>query len=251
MALSKKYPEHAPPSSQIYKWLKIEKVLYKKAKFIFTTSENTKKSFINDYQIDPEKIITVRYGATLNNKPKSPKTYANKTILFIGKNFKRKGGYILLRAFQKVQKEINDAKLIIAGVHKHFLKIKQPGVKIFTYVKDKNIIYNLYKNASVFVMPSLSEPFGLVFLEAMGYKLPCIGSNVDAMPEIIVDETTGFLVNPNDVLSLSEKIIILLKNPDLCEKMGLAGYKRLNEMFLWDSLGDKLHYYLKKSIENR
>jgi glycosyltransferase involved in cell wall biosynthesis len=248
MALANKYPDDSTSQSQMTKWFSLEKELYQNATIIFTTSENTRNSMIHDYAIEPTKIITVRYGSKIDAIPKYEKNYANKTILFLGKSFEKKGGFVLLKAFQKVREEIPDAKLIIAGVKKEFLKIKQPGVNIFGYINDKEKIQNLYKEATIFVMPSFSEAFGLVFLEAMGFKLPCIGTNVDAMPEIIEDGVTGFLVPPKDDVLLSEKLITLLKNPELCVIMGLAGYKKLQKEFSWDSLGDEMDLNLKKII---
>ena len=249
MTLANKYIDFSTPHSHMKKWLKLEKDVYENAKFIFATSDNTRKSFINDYGIESRKVITVRYGVTLKYTPKSNKTYDTKTILFLGKNFKRKGGFVLLEAFKKVREEIKDAKLIIAGANKDFLKINQPGVQMLGYVENRNI-NNLFEKASVFVMPSLCEAFGLVFLEAMSHKLPCIGTTIDAMPEIIEDGKTGFLVPPEDIDLLSEKIITLLRNPDLCSTMGSEGYKQLNQKFSWDELGEKIDAHLRQCLLN-
>ena len=249
MVLANKYIDFSTPQSQMKQWLKLEKDVYKNAKFIFATSDNTRKSFINDYGMESKKVITVRYGVTLNYSPKSRKDYDTNTILFIGKNFKRKGGFVLLEAFKKVREEINDAELIIAGVQKDVLKIGQSGVNALGYVDNKTI-NKLYEKASVFVMPSLCEPFGLVFLEAMGHKLPCIGTTIDAMPEIIEDGITGFLVPPNNAEQLSKKIITLLRNPALCASMGSEGFKQLNKNISWNDFGEKIDYYLKQCLIN-
>lgn len=248
VALSKKYPPWAPLPSHVQRWLELEKGLYENASFIFTTSNNTRNSFINDYGIKPEKVILVNYGTTLANIPDFSKTNDKKNILFVGKDFKRKGGHVLLEAFKKVRNEIKDAKLTIVGPSNESLKILQPGVYLIGYANDKEVVNQLYKDASVFVMPSYCEPFGLVFLEAMAYKLPCIGTSVDAIPEIIENEKTGFLVPPGDIDSLAEKIIKLLKDSDLSRKMGDAGYKRLNQKFQWDEFGAKIDFYLKKCL---
>ena len=248
VALSKKYPNWAPPPSQIQKWLDLEKKLYKNTRFIFTTSDNTRNSIIKDYGIEPQKVIHVNYGATLTDIPNFSKTYDKKIILFVGKDFKRKGGFILLKAFEKVKKEIKEARLIIVGPQKDDLKINQPGVQVLGYLPDKKEVNDLFKHASVFVMPSFCEPFGLVFLEAMVYQLPCIGTTVDAIPEIIENEKTGFLVSPGDSDALAEKIIILLRDSELSQKMGHAGYQRLKQKFQWNYLGEKIDNVLKQCL---
>jgi len=249
MALSKKYPDWASPPSELQNWLAMERSLYENAKYIFTCSENTRNSFVNDYGIKAEKVISLKYGVTSDEVLDFPKTYDGKTILFVGKDFKRKGGYVLLEAFKKVRKVINDAKLVIVGTDKIDPVIKQPGVEMLGYLRNKNDLQDLYKQASVFVMPSLCEPFGLVFLEAMRYKLPCVGTTVDAMSEIIEDSKTGFLVPPGDVNLLTDRIITLLNDPALSAEMGMKGFNLLNQKFRWDDLGDKINHYLNKCID--
>ena len=88
------------------------------------------------------------------------------------------------------------------------------------------------------------------FLEAMIHKLPCIGSTVDAIPEIIIDGETGFLIEPDDVKNLSNKIIKLLKNPELSKNMGLKGYERAKNLYNWDDFGDKIDKKLLECLNN-
>jgi glycosyltransferase involved in cell wall biosynthesis len=250
MALSRKFLQTVESESHIEKWLELEKQLYENARLIFATSENTRMSIINDYQIKPDKVIPVQYGVTIHHNEESLEKHREKSILFIGKNFKRKGGYTLLNAFKKVHQEIPEAQLIIISVDKFTIDNTSlgPDVKIFSYIKDKNQFNDIYERASVFVMPSFSEPFGLVFLEAMSHKLPCIGSNIDAMPEIIEDGVTGFLVNPGDAEDLANKIILLLKNPELSSRMGALGYERAKNCFTWEKFGNKIDEKLSELV---
>jgi len=85
--------------------------------------------------------------------------------------------------------------------------------------------------ASVFAMPSIQENFRHVFLEAMAYKTPCIGTAVDAMPEIIENGKTGFLVPPNDHKELADKLILLLEEENLMKRMGEPGRRRVEKYF--------------------
>ena len=250
MSLSRKYLQTVESSSYIEKWIELEKQLYENASLIFTTSENTRLSIIKDYQIKPDKVIPIKYGVSINYKEESSEKHKDKSILFIGKNFKRKGGYTLLKAFTKVHREIPEAQLILISVDKYTIDNTSlgPGVKIYRYIKDRKQFNDMYERASVFVMPSYSEPFGLVFLEAMCHKLPCIGSNIDAMPEIIEDGITGFLVNPGDAEDLANKIILLLKNPELSSRMGVMGYERAKKFFTWEEFGNKIDEKLSELI---
>jgi len=83
----------------------------------------------------------------------------------------------------------------------------------------------------IFVHPSRWEGFGLVFLEAMAASLPVIATNVSSIPEIVVDGETGLLVDVDDVGELADAIIRLIENPQLAEKMGRMGRKRVQEKF--------------------
>jgi glycosyltransferase involved in cell wall biosynthesis len=251
MALSIKYPEWAPHPSEQEKWFGLEKDLYENATYIFATSENTRRSFISDYGVRSEKVIRVSYGVALEDIKEGDKIYDGKTILFVGFDFKRKGGYVLLEAFEEVRKIIKDARLVIVGPNKDYYPIDRPGVKMIGSAEDKGLLRILYQQASLFVMPSLCEPFGLVFLEAMGYKLPCIGTAVDAMSEIIQDEKTGFLVPPGDVHSLAERMLLLLNDRELSKEMGNEGFRQLKQKFRWEDMGDKIDIFLTKCIESR
>jgi glycosyltransferase involved in cell wall biosynthesis len=250
MSLAKKYPPSASPPTEIDKWLNLEKMLFKNSRLIITPCQNTKNSIINDYGVDSKKIIDVNYGIPENIEPNNKKSYSEDMILFIGRFFKQKGGYTLLDAFKQVREEIPNAKLVIVGPNEKALIKKSPGVKVYGFIKDRNIINNFFEKSSVFVMPSYSEAFGLVFLEAMIHKLPCIGSTVDAIPEIIIERETGFLIEPDDVKDLSNKIIKLLKNPELSKNMGLKGYERAKSLYNWDEFGDKIDKKLLECLNN-
>lgn len=238
MALSRKYEEWCTYLHEYQKWVDLERQLYQEADVIFTTNENARHSLRDDYGIDYEKTIKMGYGLTFDKVPEFEKIYNGKTILFVGFDFKRKGGFVLLDAFKQVRSRIPDAKLIIIGPNKDIYKIKQEGVEFLGPIKDRERVKEYFKSASVFAMPSLCEPFGLVFLEAMAYKLPCIASTVDAMPEIIVDGKTGYLVHPDDIDELADKIVRLLSDHDGMGRMGQNAYDRVTQVYAWDQVGN-------------
>ncbi|MCX9084512.1 MAG: glycosyltransferase family 4 protein [Candidatus Methanoperedens sp.] len=232
----REYPEWTKFISDKSKWIKLETETYQKATAIFTVSDHTRNSIINDYNIDESKVITTYNGVNLKELPIFEKDYSNKTILFVGIEFNRKGGPCLIKAFREVKKEIKDAQLVIVGSNP---KVNMEGVSVKGYVDYKTIL-QLYKNASIFSLPSLCEPFGIAFLEAMAYKTPCIGTNVDAMPEIIEDGITGYLVEPDNHKQLAEKLILLLGNEKLMSEMGEAGRKRVETCFTWDTVVQRI-----------
>jgi glycosyltransferase involved in cell wall biosynthesis len=92
-------------------------------------------------------------------------------------------------------------------------------------VTDPKELSKFFREASLFVLPSFFEPFGIVFAEAFAFKNPCIGTDICAMPEIIEQEKGGFLVPPNDPNVLADRIIMRLKDQTLSRNMGIMASK--------------------------
>jgi len=93
-------------------------------------------------------------------------------------------------------------------------------------------------------MPSITESnnieaFGIVFLKANFFKKPVIGSNTGGMAEAIIDDTTGFLIEPNNLNDLVEKILFLYNNKEKREQLGEKGYRRVITEFTWDKIVNK------------
>src|SRR5207253_4242734 len=133
--------------------------------------------------------------------------------LFGGREFLREGGAELPAAFQKVRTAVKTAELTIVGTE---LDDPPPGVRCVGFLSKNDSagldrLLDEYERASIFVMPSLYEPFGIVFAEAMAHRLPCVGTNICAMPEIIAHGRTGFLVPPQDPIALASRLLQLLE----------------------------------------
>jgi glycosyltransferase involved in cell wall biosynthesis len=219
------------------KWKSMEKDVYEKADRIFTMSKCVQKSLENDYGVSPMKIRVIGAGPNMDVIPQlENKVYKSPTILFVGKDFRPKGGEILLSAFKQVRKQIPSAKLVVVGPRE---VIRSPGVIGKGWV-DFRAMPNLYREASIFVLPTLREAFGISFLEAMAYQLPCIGTDIQAIPEIIDNGKTGFIVPLLNSKELSDKIIALLQNEELMKKMGQEGYRKVRDHYNWELVASKM-----------
>jgi glycosyltransferase involved in cell wall biosynthesis len=122
----------------------------------------------------------------------------------------------------------------------------------------------LYSHARVFACPSLYEPFGIINLEAMSCETPVVGSAVGGIPEIIVENETGYLIelesisrtdfNPKNPeafqRNFAEKINRLLADENLAQAMGKAGRKRVLEKFSWESIAKTTFNYYEEVIAN-
>lgn len=229
----REYPAWAPfPSpAAARRWFDGETALYQRAARVFTLSDHTRASMINDFSVPPERVRTVRGGANFTIARERTGGYDGRTLLFVGFDFKRKGGPTLLEAFARVRAAKPDAQLIIVGPR---LDAPPAGVTCLGQVADRERMLDLYHAASLFVMPSLCEPFGFVFLEAMTAKLACIGTTNDAMPEIIEHGRTGYVVPPADPAALADAILRLLGDPALLAEMGARGRQRVRDLFTWE-----------------
>ncbi len=226
-------------------WYELETELYQNSAMIFTASENTRSSLIQHYKVNPVRVRTVGEGVEAIGKDSS-KRYDECTILFVGIDFERKGGPTLLKAFSYVKAHLPKARLLIAGPRGGGV---QEGVEWLGHITDSGRIRRLFSEATVFAMPSICEPFGLVLIEAMSYGLPVVGSTADAMPEIIDEGRTGYLISVGDAEALSERLIKLLSSPDLCEKFGTAGRMKVATRFLWPQVVMKIEDGLRTVVE--
>jgi starch synthase len=106
-------------------------------------------------------------------------------------------------------------------------------------------LIRLHSGATVFVCPSIYEPFGLVVLEAMACETAVVASRVGGIPEIVVEGETGYLVdyNPEDLpaftTALAARIQELLSDPDRASKMGKAGRRRVLDQFGWPKIASR------------
>jgi glycosyltransferase involved in cell wall biosynthesis len=195
-----------------------------------------------DYGLPAEKVTAIGGGVNFSSLPELGETPAKKQpiILFIGKDFYRKGGDILLQAFDQVRERIPQAQLWLVTEGPAPRAEGQQGVRVIDPTWNRQVIHQLYSQASLFVLPSRLETWGDVLLEAMAYQLPCVGVRGDAMEEIILDGITGLVVPPDDPQALEEAIVRLLSEPSIRCTMGQAGRRRVEQNFLWARVIDRL-----------
>src|SRR5262249_15908333 len=193
--------------------------------------------------VDRRKVTPVGAGINLPYiRQIGTKRYDEPNILFVGKDWDRKGGQYLLEAFTRVRQEVKHATLTIIGPT---ISDCPEGVRCIGNIakSDKTGIETLlteYSCASVFAMPSLYEPFGIVFAEAMAHKLPCVGTNICAIPEMIDNGVNGYVVPVKDSQALATRLIDLLKNPGMCKEFGDNAFKKYSENYTWDRVTQKI-----------
>jgi glycosyltransferase involved in cell wall biosynthesis len=233
---AREWPPWAPCRSdrEAEEWFALEEALYRGATRVLTTNEHARQYIVHDYGVAPERVVTVGYGAPLETLPEPEPPSSEPVVLFGGMDFERKGGRVLLKAFKQVRQAVPEARLIIVGPPARLVGHVPDGVEVLGHLADRQRLQALYRRAAVFVLPSLCEPFGLVLLEAMAHGLPCVGTMVGAMPEIISDGETGLLVPPGDATTLAGAMEQLLTDGESRRRMGQEGRQQLQERFTWE-----------------
>lgn len=237
--LSKKLPDYTlqiPEKSVDPTWNKIEQEILLQQDHLFVMSSHVKRSMIEDYGVDSNCISVVGGGPNLDidiERDGVKKNYGARKILFVGLDrgkgyVDRKGLKLLEKAFLRVVKTFPDATLHVVGVD---------GVSadriIYHGKMHGELLKKVFYESQVFALPAFRESFGIVLLEAMWAKNVCIGTNIEAIPEIIEDGGSGYLVEPGDDEALADNIIMLFHNPSLLKEMAERGYQLAQKRWTW------------------
>ncbi|MBW4042386.1 MAG: glycosyltransferase family 4 protein [Acidobacteria bacterium] len=215
-------------------WYRREQRAYDAAKHLFAFCQPTRRSLIDDYGIAPEKVTVVGAGVNLPQLPSArtpPRTDAPR-ILFIGNDFVRKGGEVLLEAFRQVRRQVPGARLVLVGTRP--LIAPQAGVEVLGRVHDRSRIAELYRQAAVFCVPSFFDPYPLVLLEAMAFGVPVVATEQTGTPEMVTDGVTGTVVPTGDVSGLAAALLGVLHDPARADRLAAAARRDVEQRFTWD-----------------
>lgn len=243
--------EHYPQWNPMHpherrEWLALEREAYHRADVIFTMSEAVRRSVIHDYGCPEAKVITTGAGTNFTLEPQLKEDYGQRTALFVAYEFERNGGPTLLEAWRRVRRELPDARLWIVGPRRAALPggERERGVEWFGPVSDRERLRSLFRQATLFTLPSLFNPFPHVLREAMALGLPCVSTRHAAIPEIVEGGVTGTLVPVGDVDALAHALTELLANPALARRYGAAGRRAVESGMSWEGVGERMSVHL-------
>ncbi|MGB9727760.1 MAG: glycosyltransferase family 4 protein, partial [Nitrososphaeria archaeon] len=214
---------------------------------ILTVSESTKKKLVH-VGVKEDKIHVVGGGVNLESIDSVKAQKSSKpTIIFVGRLVRLKKVENLLLAFKNILSKIPETELYIVGSGPQEKMLKDLAKRLdlssnvhFTgFVPEKEKI-KLIKNAWVLVQPSIAEGFGLVLAEANACRTPVVAVDSGGPREVVIDGVTGFLVKPNDVKQLTEKILEILSDKTKMYRMGEDGRKAVEEKYTWEKVAEKV-----------
>jgi len=177
-------------------------------------------SLVTDYGVAPERIEVIPPGIDLARW--TPRSEAEEggpvRILFVGADLRRKGGPLLIEAFRAVRPSGIELHLVTRGAMPG-----EPGLFVYNDMKNNSeALVELYRRCDIFCLPTLADCLPMALVEAGAAGLPTISTNVAAIPEIVREGETGFLIEPGDLGGLVERIRSLARDPALRGRMGNA-----------------------------
>jgi glycosyltransferase involved in cell wall biosynthesis len=171
---------------------------------------------------------------------------SNPVVLFLGRLGKRKGTYDILRAIPHVLETCPKAEFWFGGdgdvEQVKTIISEEPWsdhVRLLGWVRGEKKEETLLQ-ASMLLLPSYHEGMPIAILEAMAYGLPIVSTPVGGIPDAVVDGEIGFLVQPGDVDAIAQKIILLLRTPELRNNMGVKARERAIKKFELSSVLEQL-----------
>lgn len=238
---------HTPALKEVTRKLLKE---YEIADYMIVASEYAKKTFV-DQGMNPDKVYVVPYGCdsgTFYPQKKKDDTFR---IISVGQITPRKGTAYLINAFLKLP--IQGTELVLIGrvdpIMESFMQNLPPNIKYYPYVPN-NKLNDYYTNSSVFVLPSLSDSFGLVVLEAMSAGLPVIVTDHVGAADAVETGADGYIIPVRDSEAIYDKLHLLYKNPRLQQEMSSQAITKAKQ-YSWDNYMNKLiHSYRDIAANN-
>lgn len=218
---------------------KKQKEFYENCNGIFTMSKWLSKNLVEYSKISSDKVYWVGAGINIDVNNIKNINKSNNKILFVGRDFMRKGGDLTYQAFKILkEKYIPNAELYVAGPKTWPMDNMIEGV-IFLGDLPASQLSHYFNICDIFCMPSRFEAYGLVFIEALVYGLPCIGRDEFEMNEFIQDGYNGLLIKNDNIDELALKMYNLLNNDEIKENIVRNRQKYIKE-YSWDTVADRI-----------
>jgi glycosyltransferase involved in cell wall biosynthesis len=227
---------------------------------IIAVSEKTKADYLTHSQIPKEKVSVIYNG--VDSEKFSPRISGDSIrrdyslndsplILTVGSSKILKGMIFALYALSEIVKISPKVKLMVIGIDAKYRERMLPILNSLR-IQDNVILvepvpnYEMpcyYSSSDIVLLPSLSENFPIVALEAMSSGKPLVASRVGGIPEIVNDNETGILIDPANIGQMVEALLRLLETPSLKTTLGRNGRRIVEERFDWKKIGQ---LYLKE-----
>lgn len=229
--------------------------IYRAADAVCVLTESERELLVN-LGVQRERLHVIGMGPILAsnydaNKFRKQHDLKGPMVLFLGQKYAYKGVAEILQAADIVHKSCPDIHFVFVGPRtsystRLFARRRRP------YVLELGLVDIEEKTSAlaacdIFCMPSTQESFGGVYVEAWSFKKPVIGANIPAVRELITEGKDGFCV-AQDPKAIAAKIIKLLDDKTLRNRLGEAGFKKVQERFTWEQIVRKVEKVYKQRL---
>lgn len=223
---------------------------------VIAVSDLTRNIVINKYGIDPEKVVTVHNAVDFSGREnvKVERGVRDKVVTFLGRITFQKGPEYFIEAAAKVLKRTKGVRFVMAGsgdmMNRCIRYVARLGISDrfhFTGFLRGAEVQKMFAMSDVYIMPSVSEPFGISPLEAMRSGVPAVISNQSGAAEVL---KYAFKVDFWDVDAMADDIYALLKYPALADFAAREGYDEVNRL-KWNIATAKLKNIYESVVNNQ
>lgn len=265
-ALFNTYPEFKD-ISRVSHWEgdQIERASLRRASAAMFSADWAAKSAVRDYGAPQARIHVVPFGANLDEVPNAPeipcliesRLAADPQLLFVGVDWVRKGGNDVVRLAQYLRAKQCNVSLRIIGC------IPPEDVRDFPWVitegfidkrseEGRSKLDTAFRSASLLVVPSLAECYGLVYCEANAYAVPAIGCDVGGVPTIVRDGENGLLIGSTGfTVEDGVRILALLRDNASYATMAINSRRAYDEQFNWNIAGRRASEIIAACVASR
>ena len=237
--------------------IRLEKQLLDASFKIIYCSEWIKNSAVEFYNLSSNKIEVVEFGANIP----TPTNYSIRIdmdvcrLVFIGKNWKKKGGDKVLQAYEKLKTEGFPCSLTIIGSRPEKIPVTDKDLTIIPFLnKEKNEdlikLCKILSEAHFLVLPTEFDAYGIVFCEASAYGVPSIATDVGGVRQPIREGKNGFLLPPDATgFDYAEKIRTVFSDRESYIKLRVSSRYEFETRLNWDVWGEKVNKILRKAVK--
>jgi glycogen synthase len=229
-----------------------ERTAVEAADRVIAVSRQMRDDVLGNFRVDPGRVAVVHNGVDAGAFRRTDRRDALERhgvrppyALFVGRISEQKGIFPLLEASDAFPPEL---QLVLCAASPDTPELAdrlkaavtgRPRVRWLNAMLPHEDVVQLYSHASVFVCPSVYEPFGLINLEAMACGTAVVASRVGGIPEVVEHGETGLLVPPGEPRALAEAVRQLVTDPDRAARFGRAGRQRVEAQFAWDRIAER------------
>jgi glycosyltransferase involved in cell wall biosynthesis len=223
------------------------------AKTIIAVSNYTRNIIINRYGISPEKVEVVYNGIEFNGHTHTsfPRAWPDKTVLFLGRVTMQKGPEYFLFAAKRVLEKMDNVKFVMAGdgdmLYRSIELAANLGIGhkvFFTRFLRGDDVDRAYQMADLYVMPSVSEPFGIAPLEALEHNVPVLVSKTSGIAEAFHN---ALKVDFWDINEMANKMVAVLRYEPLHEMLCIEGRKEALR-FRWEDSAARVNEIYHRTL---